>query len=163
MKINLQYLATGLFFLISGLAYAQSPSLTGTWNFKSQESISGNLYANGSPSKVTISINGADQKMDYLTSDGQNDVPSSEIFTGGEPFETKTPMGRKKVVVLTRSADKSSFTEVSSIYSPTDASKLDFKNTDVWTLSDGKLVLDRKKENYTNGETWESKAIYEKQ
>jgi hypothetical protein len=160
-KITFLALAMSL-ILTSTTLFAQT-SFNGTWKFKDQESVSGNLYANGSPGQVTIAVSGADQKMDYLTNDGQNDVPSSENFISGKPFETKTKSGRKKIVVLTWSADKSSFTEISSIYSLTDASKLDFKNTDIWTLTDGKLILDRKNENYTNGETWESKATYEKE
>jgi hypothetical protein len=162
MKKSTSLAIAMLLFLCSNTVLAQT-NFTGAWNFKEQESISGNLYGNGSPSKVTITINGSDQKMDYLTSDGQNDIPTSETFTGGKTFETKTKAGRKKVVVLTWSADKNTFTEISSIYSLTDANKLDFKNTDVWTLADGKLILDRKNENFTNGETWESKATYEKQ
>jgi len=148
--------------LTSSISFAQT-NFNGTWKYKSQESISGKLYANGSPSKVIVTINGKDLKMDYLTNDSLNDVPSSETFTGGKTFETKTKSGRKKVVVLTWSADKSSFTEVSNIFSLTDAGKLDFKNIDVWTMADGELILDRENENYTNGETWESKATYEKQ
>jgi len=160
---TITFLATAmLLFLTSSILFAQT-SFNGTWNFGSQESISGNLYANGSPSKVTITLNGNELKIDYITSDGQNDVPASETFTGGKPFETKTKSGRKKVVVLTWSADKTSFTEISNIYSLTDASKLDFKNTDTWAITDGKLILDRKNENNTNGETWESKATYEKE
>lgn len=160
-KITFLALAMSL-ILTSTTLFAQT-NFNGAWKYKDQASISGNLYVNGSPSSVTISSSGTDLKMNYLTNDGQKDIPTSETFNDGKPFETKTPMGRKKVVVLTWSADKMSFKEVSSIYSLTDANKLDFKNTDVWTILDGKLILDRKNENYTNGETWESKATYEKQ
>jgi hypothetical protein len=160
---KITFVATAMLLFITSNALFAQTNFNGTWKYTDQETISGNLYANGSPSKVTITLSGNDIKMDYLTNDGQNDIPSSEVFTGGRPFETKTKSGRKKVVVLTWLTDKSSFSELSSIYSLTDASKLDVKNTDVWTIAEGKLILDRKNENYTNGETWESKATYERQ
>jgi hypothetical protein len=68
------------------------------------------------------------------------------------------------VMTGTWSADKKNFTETMNIYSLTDPTKADHKQTDTYSLSDdGKtLNLDRKDENFVNGEVWESMATYEK-
>lgn len=163
MNRKIQSIATALFFLISGLSYAQTNNLAGIWNFKEQQSISGNLYANGSPKQVTIKQTNDIFEFEFITADEEGDTKSNEKISSGKELESTTPMGRKKISKIQWSADGKTLTETTNIYSKTDVGKFDFKFTDSWTITDGKLILDRKNENFTNGETWESKATYEKQ
>jgi preprotein translocase subunit SecF len=123
MKKIAQSAITMLLFLSSNILLAQT-KFNGTWKFKEHESISVNLYANGSPKQVTINQEQSKFQIVNTIADQNKDTTSTETFTDD---------------------------------------KLDFKNTDTWTLGTDKLILDRKNENYTNGETWESKATYEKQ
>ena len=159
MKRSIFLSLTALLFSIS--SYAQA-NFTGSWTFKDQQSISGNLYANGSPRQVTITQNGSEINLTEVVNYGQ-DTTLTETLSLKKPFETKTPMGRKKEITLSSTSDGSSFAEVANIYNLADPSKLDMKETSTWTLANGELTLDRKSENFTNGETWESRAVYQKQ
>jgi len=159
MKRSILLSLTALLFSIG--SYAQS-NFSGTWTFKDQQSISGNLYANGSPKQVTITKTSSGINLAEVVNYGE-DTTITEALSLKKTFETKTAMGRKKVITLSVSPDGSSFTEVANMYNVADPSKLDMRETSMWTLTDGQLTLDRKSENFTNGETWESKASYQKQ
>ncbi|HEY4194038.1 MAG TPA: hypothetical protein VGM63_00765 [Mucilaginibacter sp.] len=160
---KITFLATAMLFILTSTSLFAQNTYNGTWKFNGQESISGNLYANGSPKQVTINQTGDTFDFESITTNQAGDAKTSESLTIGKPVEAKTPMDRKKVSTIQWSADSKSLIETTNIYSKTDAGKLDFKYTDTWTFESGKLILDRKNENYTNGETWESKATYEKQ
>jgi len=141
---------------------AQNASLNGNWNFKDQQSISGNIYENGSPKKAAITQNGDRLKLTTTISTGDLDSTFTEALSI-MPFETITGRShKKKVSVISWLPDHSGFTEISTIYSKDDSSKADYRNTDKWTLQHGQLTLDRKSENFINGETWESTATYTK-
>ncbi len=86
---------------------------------------------------------------------------SNTLTFDGKATESKTGTGRKKVVTLTWNGT-SGYTTVTSIYNAADPNKLEFKTTDIYTLDEKGLVLQRKAENFMNGEVWESKAYYEK-
>jgi hypothetical protein len=59
--------------------------------------------------------------------------------------------------------DGKTFIRTSDLSQTTDTSKVEIKYTDTWSIDEGKLILLRKAENFSNGEEWEAKAIYEKQ
>jgi hypothetical protein len=40
---------------------------------------------------------------------------------------------------------------------------VEIRDTDRWSVEDGKLIMLRKAENFGNGEEWERKSIYQKQ
>jgi hypothetical protein len=137
---------------------------SGSWVFKTQESVSGNLYANGSPKSVAIKQAKSSITMDKTTAGQNGDVTTTEtVGFDGKITEMKTVSGRKKTITGSWSPDKYGFTEVTLIYDKTDTAKLFHTVTDVWTIQGGQLQLDRKDENHDNGEIWESKAIYDKQ
>jgi hypothetical protein len=150
-----------LMFLTAFSVKAQTV-FSNTWTFKGQQSVSGNLYFNGSPKQVTIKQDSDRLTINFITSNG--DADSTYTDTLGIPaFERFTGRSHKKEVsTLAWQLGKIGFTEVTTIYSKVDPSKADYRNTDIWTLENGELILDRKGENFTNGETWESKATYDK-
>jgi len=163
MKRSMVLSLTALLFSISFSAYAQQDNFSGTWQFKNQQSVSGNLYANGSPKQVTINQNNS-LAIALVMNYGAQDTTITEVFSStAKPFETKTAMGRRDIITLKWADNHSNFTVISLIYDLNDPAKLDFRDTDIWKISDGQLILDRKSENFTNGETWESTATYTKQ
>ncbi len=152
-----------LFFSIyATVCIGQNKDFSGNWNFKEQESISGKLYSNGSPKSFKITQSPAQTVIEQTTAGASGDVTSSTTLGfDGKAFETKTGTGRKKVVSLSWNGT-SGYTTVTSIYNAADPSKLEFKTTDIYTIDNGELVLQRKAENFMNGEVWESRAYYEK-
>lgn len=144
------------------VAHAQNKDFSGAWNFSSQESVSGRLYSNGSPKKITIKQSGTDIVLETVTAGGSGDVSSSlQLKFDGTPAETTTQSGRKKKVTLTWNGT-GSFTTQSTVFNATDPGKKDFVTTDIYSLGDDGLVLQRKAENMMNGEVWESRAFYNK-
>ncbi len=142
--------------------FAQNKDFSGTWNFTEQESISGKLYSNGSPKSFKITQSATQTIIEQTTAGANGDVTTSNTLTfDGKATESKTGTGRKKVVTLTWNGT-SGYTTVTSIYNAADPNKLEFKTTDIYTLDEKGLVLQRKAENFMNGEVWESKAYYEK-
>lgn len=158
-----RFLAIAMMFICAG-AFAQE-DLSGAWNFNKQESVSGNLYSNGSPKAIRITQHKEDMMIEMTTAGQDADVTVTDTLSfTGKPYERITKKSKRKVVVTNKwSDDKKSITLVETIYSASDNSKEDFKTTDVYSIEDGKLLLDRKTENFMNGETWESKAWYDKQ
>lgn len=143
-------------------AHAQNKDFSGAWNFSSQESVSGRLYSNGSPKKITIKQSGTDIILETITAGANGDVSASlQLKFDGTPAETTTQSGRKKTVTVTWNGT-GSFTTQSTVFNAADPAKKDFITTDIYTLEDGELVLQRKAENRMNGEVWESKAFYNK-
>lgn len=137
-------------------------NFSGEWKFTDQESLSGKLYSNGSPKALKITQSATQVIIEQTTAGASGDVTTSSTLTDdGKAFETKTASGRKKVVTLTWNGT-AGFTTVTTTYDLTDPSKMVFKTTDIFTMSDRGLVLQRKAENFGNGEVWESKGYYEK-
>lgn len=150
------------FSLLAIASYAQNKDFSGNWQFKEQESISGKLYSNGSPKVVKITQSAGQVVIESTTAGQNGDITSSVTLAfDGKPAELKTSSGKRKVLTLNWNGT-SSFTTVASVYNLTDTQKLDFKTTDTYTIEGGSLVLQRKAENFTNSEVWESKAYYEK-
>ncbi|NCI51334.1 hypothetical protein GWC95_15505 [Sediminibacterium roseum] len=145
-------------------AFAQKADFTGNWVFVEQESISGNLYSNGSPKQINISQTATVVNLDKITMGANNtDFTVSEKLTkDGRAVELTTASKRKKTITTTWSNDGNSFVCFTTISSPDDAGKLERKVTDTYSLEYGSLILQRKDENLTNGEVWESKAVYER-
>lgn len=148
--------------VISANAFAQT-ELSGFWTFDKQESISGKLYSNGSPETVKISLDGSNLNIEKSTAvgDGTYTKANETLVLDGKASEVITASKRKKVITLKKEGNK--YIEFAILYNATDPTKIDRKVTDTWSVEEGQLVLDRKDENLTNGETWESKATYSKQ
>jgi mannose-6-phosphate isomerase-like protein (cupin superfamily) len=85
----------------------------------------------------------------------------SSAYFDGKAFEMTTSSKRKKIVTIKKEGN--TYIESALYYSAADNTKMDHKTTDTWSVENGQLILDRKDENLDNGETWESKATYEKQ
>jgi hypothetical protein len=144
------------------LIHAQT-DFSGSWTFKIQESISGNLYSNGSPKSVLIEQDAKAISITKVTAGSDGDVTTTETVSfNGQPFATTTASKRKKAITGQWSTDKKSFTEIALVFDATDSTKLYFRTTDTWSFENGALMLDRKAENQSNGEIWESRAIYDK-
>jgi hypothetical protein len=164
MNLSSTAITTVIALVTSMSAVEAQTSLSGTWIFKSQESISGNLYSNGSPKSLTIKQDAKSITMEKTTAGNGGDVTNTEIANfDGQPVQMTTASKRKKTITATWSSDKKSLTEIVQIYDATDSNRLFHLVTDVWSLAGGGLVLDRKDENKENGEIWESKATYSKQ
>ncbi len=159
----MQYSKLVLAFVFSFCAlfsFAQNKDFSGTWKFAEQESISGKLYSNGSPKSFKITQSDNQTIIEQTSAGASGDVTTSNTLTfDGKATESKTGTGRKKVVTLTWNGT-SGYTTVSSIYNAADPTKLEFKTTDIYTMDEKGLVLQRKAENFMNGEVWESKAYY---
>lgn len=146
---------------ISFNTFAQS-ELSGFWTLQNKESISGKLYSNGAPETVKFSMDGNNLAIEKSTAAGDGTFSkSNEVVSLDKPAETTTASKRKKVITLKK--DGSTYVEYAVLYNAADATKADHKVTDVWSIENGQLVLDRKDENLVNGETWELKAAYSKQ
>jgi len=147
---------------ISLSSFAQS-ELSGKWSFQEQESISGNLYSNGSPKTIKISVNGSAVIFEATTAtaSGTDATTRDTLKLNGAAFQTFTPSKRKKVISIKKAG--SSYTVFTTVYNAAEPTKVDHKVTDTWSIENGQLMLDRKDENLTNGEVWESKASYSKQ
>jgi len=145
-------------------AFGQKTDFSGNWVFKEQASVSGKLYSNGSPKAIKITQTSTNTTLEKTSAGGSGDVTTSETLGfDGTALETVTPTTKRKKIITITWSGNSSFTEIASLYNATDPTKLDFKTTDIYMMENGALVLDRKTENFTNGETWESNARYEKQ
>ena len=161
MKFLKIILVTACFFSMS-FSFAQNKDFSGSWKFAEQESVSGKLYSNGSPKSFKITQAANQTTIEQTSAGASGDVTTSTTLSfDGKPTETKTGTGRKKIVTLTWNGT-SGYTTISTIYNAADPTKMDFKTTDIYTIDDKGLVLQRKAENFANGEVWESKAYYDK-
>lgn len=150
--------------IFAGLGASAQTDLSGTRIFKGQQSVSGNLYSNGSPKSVSIKQDAGNITLSKTTAGNAGDVTSTEtVAFNGQTFETITPSKRKKTITGSWDKDKKTFTEITHLYDATDSTKLFHTVTDSWTMQNGQLILDRKDENASNNEVWESKATYDKQ
>ncbi len=153
---------TVIFFAIA--AFAQKTDFSGTWTLKDQKSISGILYGNGVPKQVKATQTKDDLTLETISANAQGeDVTTTESLSfNGKAFETTTSSKRKKSVTLKWAKDGKTFNRVSDLSQTVDTNKVEIRYTDTWSLEDGNLILQRKAENFLNGETWESKSVYEK-
>jgi len=150
--------------LFSMAAYAQQTDFSGTWVFGDQQSISGNLYSDVSPTQMKVTQKGDEIVIEKTTSAGNGDVTTNETLTfDGKPFQTTTSSGRKKRITIKWSDDQKILTEITALFSTLDNGKEDYRITDRWSLENGKLVLLRKDENLIIGEVLEVKLFYDKQ
>ncbi|MES2331174.1 MAG: hypothetical protein V4539_16335 [Bacteroidota bacterium] len=148
---------------ICAFSFSQNKDFSGTWKFAEQESISGKLYSNGSPKSFKITQAANQTIIEQTTAGANGDVTTSSTLSfDGKATETKTSTGRKKLITLTWNGT-AGYTTVTATYDAADQNKLVFKTTDIYTIDDKGLVLQRKAENFMNGEVWESKAYYDKQ
>lgn len=157
-------LITVIFFTCNTTLLAQRADFSGNWMLKDLQSISGKLYFNGVPKQMKVTQRPIEITIGKITDNGKGEnITSSEIIEfNGKPFETTSVSQRKKVITIKWSNDQKSFTETSNIFSAVDTTKLEFTITDRWNLEVGKLIMIRRNQNFTNGEVWESKAVYEK-
>jgi hypothetical protein len=151
--------------LFAAFSFAQKTDFSGTWNLKDQKSISGTLYSNGVPNQIKIIQTKDALSLETTTANGQGqDVTTTESLAfDGKKFETTTASKRKKSISIAWDKDGKTFIRASDLSQTTDTSKVEIKYTDTWSIDGGKLILLRKAENFSNGEEWEAKAIYEKQ
>lgn len=147
-----------------GYVVSAQSNFSGKWIFVNQESVSGTLYGNGSPVSFVVKqdANSITIERTSMGADKNNIVVTETILFGGKPTETKASDGSPKTLSATWSADKKSFVLESIIYNASDKSKQQRKIIDTWTMDNGRLLLQRKSENFANAEVWESKAWYEK-
>jgi hypothetical protein len=151
-------------FSIAATVRMQKTDFSGLWNFKDQESISGTLYGNGSPRQIKITQKSTEIAIEKTTADENGkDVTSTDSlnFEKGA-FEKITKSKRKKRITIQWTEDGKGFTQITTIYTAADNTKPEFAFTDKYSMENGNLVLIRKAENFENGESWESKAVYEK-
>jgi hypothetical protein len=151
--------------LLTVYSFAQKTDYSGTWLLKDQESVSGTLYSNGVPKQIKLTQAKDALTIESITANAQGqDVTTSEslAFTG-KPFESTTASKRKKTSTLAWDKDGKTFMRTSDLSQTADTGKLEIKYTETWSLEDGKLILLKKAENFSNGEVWEAKAIYGKQ
>jgi hypothetical protein len=154
------------FTLLNGFSgWSQKVNFSGKWILKDQHRISGNLYDNGVPKQMNIIQESDSMIIERVTmNQNQKDVRSVEtIRFDGKLNNTVTPSKRKKTVMIKWSNDGQDFVETSIYNSAVDESKVDFKITDTWTLSNNGKTLTMMRVNESNiGESWASKAIYDK-
>lgn len=146
-----------IFFILlfaSHTLFAQQANFSGTWQLKTKESISGTLYVNAFADELHLM-----QNKDEITSGTDTKTTVSET----KPFETILPTKEKEELTLKWNEQKNGFTKILKVYDAEDNSKLTYQQTDVYTLNNGELLLGRKAENKVNGESWEAKAVYDKE
>lgn len=151
--------------VLYSLSSAAQTDFSGTWLLKDHQSISGILYSNGVPKQITVTQTPKTLIIEKITAgaDGADFTTIDTLPSDGKAFNSITASKRKKETTLKWNADKTGCMIQSMAYNPQEANKVDFRNTDTWILENDQLVQVRKNENFTNGETWESKAIYDKQ
>lgn len=144
---------------------AQRADFSGTWKFKEQASITGNLYSNGSPRQIKITQKDKDIVIEKTATDenGKDVTGTDSLNFDKGVFEKITKSKRKKRITIQWTEDGKGFTEITTLYTAADHSKPEFTYTDQFSLVGGNLVLIRKAENFENKESWESSSIYEKQ
>ncbi|MDP4130863.1 MAG: hypothetical protein Q8939_11940, partial [Bacteroidota bacterium] len=126
--------------LFSMTSCAQPTDFSGTWVFEDQQSISGNLYSDVSPTQMKVTQKGDEIAIEKTTSAGNGDVTTNEIVTfDGKPFQTTTSSGRKKRITIKWSDDQKMLTEITALFSTLDNGKEDYRITDRWSLENGKL------------------------
>lgn len=141
----------------------EKTDFSGTWAFKDQESISGNLYSNGSPKQIKITQKEQEIFIEKTSADENGkDLTSTDSLKYNAPFEKITKSKRKKVITIEWTADGKGFTQITTIYTAADHSKAEFAYTDTYSMDNGHLILTRRAENFENNESWESKSTYEK-
>lgn len=141
----------------------QKTDFSGLWNFKDQSSISGTLYSNGSPTQIKITQKEREIAIAKTSADENGkDVTSTDSLNFDKAFEKITKSKRKKHITLQWTEDGKGFTQITTIYTAADHSKKEFAYTDRYSMENSNLILIRKAENFENGESWESKAVYEK-
>ena len=153
-----------LCLLFGSFVNAQRTNFSGNWVAAGYQSISGKVYSNGAPKQLKAIQNDSQVIIETVTagSNGAADILATQTLGfDGNKFESKTPSGRTKVTRLTWNGSIG-FTTVSELYSANDLSKLDMRITDIWTLSNGKLQIQRKREITEGNEVSESITWYEK-
>lgn len=158
-----------LVFAVAGILLASTAAaqtdFSGTWILKDHQSISGILYSNGVPKQITVVQSPKTVILERITAgaDGKDFTTKDTLPLNGKAFKSLTASKRNKETTWVWNADKSACTIQYKAFNTQDPKKVDFRNTDTWKIENDQLVQVRKNENFTNGETWETKAIYDKQ
>lgn len=149
---------------IAATVTTQKTDFSGTWKFREQQSITGNLYSNGSPRQIKITQKDKEIAIEKIAVDenGKDMINTDSLNFDKGAFEKITKSNRKKRITIQWTEDGKGFTSVTTIYAAADHTKPEFRMTDQYSLVGSNLVLMRKAENFENKESWESSSIYDK-
>ncbi len=157
-------MAIAVIFL-SATGYPQAIDFSGTWSVVGQTWISGKQYPNSTPKKIKLSQTKDRIIMEstYATGHGTNFTLIDTLNFDGRILQLKGDFYVKKVIFLKWSEDQQSLTTNVEIFAVGNDDKMEHKQTDTYSMEDGKLVLDRKDVYFIYRQAWESKTFYEKQ
>ncbi len=154
------------FMLFSGLSFAQQANFSGDWKLKETQYVEGNRYGNAMAKSIGIKQDSDSFWLNRAFDDGKGNLtPIQETLAqnGKQTSRVTIKSKRKKVLTLAWAADKESFVITIVTYAPSDDSKMDFRDTDTYSLdASGGLTVDHKSENFTNSDNYECKGIYQK-
>jgi hypothetical protein len=121
-------------------------NFSGTWTFAEQESVSGNLYNNGNPKSLAVKQEKETIAIETTTvgAEGKDNIVKVDMLFGGKASERTTASGRLVKNSIVWSADKTSFVQTTEVYNAQDKTKLEYKNTDTWSIYFCKMLLQRK-------------------
>lgn len=152
---------------VSAFAVNAQVNFTGNWtaDIENIEYVSGNHYFNGSPGKLVIKQLNDNVTLELFGIDAERQIISTgrtEVLTiGGKVTESASSDGSIRKTTIQWGSDKSSLIRVNEMFG-TDKKTLQKRITDTWKIEDGKLILQRHDENFTNGDVWEQKVTYER-
>jgi hypothetical protein len=99
----------------------------------------------------------------YATGNGTNFTLFDTLNFDAGILQSRGDYYVKKVKFLEWSEDKQSLKTNVEIFAMGNDDKMEHKQTDTYSMENGKLVLDRKDVYFKYREAWESKTFYEKQ
>jgi len=150
MKRSILLSLTALLFFTSLKVKAQNDAFSGTWLIKNKVSISGILYSNAVADTI------------HLAQEGNKMTMNGTTLTNRRKYVQETQTNQKMVDSLSWNGDNSGFIITVKLYDNSDHAKLIYQRINNYSLTNGELVLDRRDENFANGEIWEVKATYTK-
>jgi hypothetical protein len=144
---------------------AQKADFSGTWRLSDIKSLSGKLYANAVPKELRIAVS-----RDSLVFQTEEDNLFPTDIVGRESYAqngavTQSSFGkknRKKAARLQWNKEGNQCIRTSSLYQE-DGKNIYVTYTDTISREGDHLIVQRRGENFANGEVWECWSAYEKE
>jgi hypothetical protein len=141
--------------------------ISGVWVIKSRDLISGTLYANAVPITMKLSLKPESLQIEQTSigEGGTNNNIIYELSLSGTPLPSITKSNRKKVQQLSWIDKKKTMFRINTVLSaPNNDKEVESRNEELLSLSsDGQQLTILKKSKSVKSDSWEIKAVYERQ
>lgn len=155
-------MSVSILFATTVVVNAQT-NFSGSWAEPQLEMISGKQYSNAVPKSIKVTQTKDSIKLEKVSANGEADITTVEtVALNGKPITRVGKTSKRSIQMsATWSSDKKTLTIITIYSYPEKPTEAEYKNTEVWELNDGALVI-TKTSDATVTDDWTIKATYSK-